>query len=77
MRLFRKVKMEGLYWGVFLVNPNDDSDRMLVSSTFEKEADAENCAAELNRIASGGSEVGTDSIQVAKVNPTRSIRFED
>lgn len=77
MRLFRKVKMEGWYWGVFLVNPSDDSDRMLVSSTFDKELDAENCASQLNRIASAGSEGATDSIEVVKLNARRSIRFED
>jgi hypothetical protein len=41
MELFRKVKMEGAYWGVFLVNPNDINDRYLVTSTFAKESDAE------------------------------------
>jgi hypothetical protein len=77
VKLFQKVKMAGLYWNVFLVNPNDDSDRMLVSSAFDKEIEAENCAKELNRIASDGSEAVTDSIQIAKLNPIRSIRLVD
>jgi hypothetical protein len=50
MKLFRKVKMQGEYWAVFLVNPTDTSDRRIVSSIFEKEHDAEECAADCNRI---------------------------
>jgi hypothetical protein len=51
MKLFRTINMAGSYWGVFLVNPNDNRDRYLVSSTFDREQDAENIAAEFNRIA--------------------------
>jgi len=57
MKLFHKLKMEGSYWGVYLVNPIDNADRYLVSSVFDVEADAENIASEFNRIAEEGAKV--------------------
>jgi hypothetical protein len=51
MKRFHKIKMEGKYWGVFLVNPNDATDRYLVSGTFDKEQEAEHLVNEFNRIA--------------------------
>ncbi|HYW40103.1 MAG TPA: hypothetical protein VE957_18475 [Terriglobales bacterium] len=77
MKLFRKVKMEGSYWGVFLVNANDATDRKLVSSTFDKERDAEDCAAELNRIVAASATVVTDSVPVVNVKSKRLIRLLD
>ena len=42
--------MEGPYWGVFLVNPKDDTDRKLVSATFDNERDVATIADDLNGI---------------------------
>jgi hypothetical protein len=57
MKLFLKIRMEGDYWAVFLVNPKDASDRKMVSSTFETERDAADCAADLNRIVEAAATV--------------------
>jgi hypothetical protein len=78
MKLFRKIRMEGSYWGVYIVNSNDNADRYLVSSTFDSECDAENLASELNRIAEGAAKVGvTDSIPILQLNNKRRITLED
>jgi len=37
MKLLYKVTTEGKYWAAFVVNPNDSSDREMVSSTFDIE----------------------------------------
>lgn len=49
--LFQVVKLDGDWWGVFIVNPKDDKDRYLVSDTFDKKNYADGFAAEFNRIA--------------------------
>jgi hypothetical protein len=81
MELFRKVKMEGAYWGVFLVNPNDINDRYLVTSTFAKESDAEHFTVEFNRIAEEAAKaVAPDSASITDVSFTRKfrqVRLED
>jgi hypothetical protein len=51
MNLFKVVKLEGDWWGVFIINPKDEKDRYLVTSTFDKLKDAEHFASEFNRIA--------------------------
>jgi hypothetical protein len=78
MKLFRKIKMEGSYWGVFIVNANDNADRYLVSSTFDNERDAETLAAEFNRIGEGAANVDVaDSIPILNLNSKRHITVED
>jgi hypothetical protein len=64
------------YWGVFLVNPNDTTDRKLVSSTFDKERDAEDCAAECNRIVAAAATVVKVPV-IDLMDLKRSIRFND
>lgn len=48
--MFKKIKMEGIYWGVFLVNRFNEKDRYLVTSPLDKEGDADNFVREFNRI---------------------------
>jgi hypothetical protein len=77
MKLFQTIKMEGTYWGVFLMNPNDTNDRYLVTSTFDEEREAESVAAEFNRIAEGAVKVvETDSIPQYELNPRRKFRLK-
>jgi hypothetical protein len=49
--LFRTIKIEGEWWGVWLVNPEDEKDRYLVTSPFSKEKEADHFRDEFNRIA--------------------------
>ena len=48
--MFKVIKMQGDWFGVFIVNKNNEKDRYLVSSTFDKEKDAQHFAKEFNRI---------------------------
>jgi hypothetical protein len=78
MKPFHKIKMEGSYWGVFIVNPNDNTDRYLVSSTFDKEHETETLAADLNRIAEGAAKFdAARPILTVEWKKKRSISFED
>ena len=49
--MFKKIKLEGKYWGVFIVNPSDEKDRYLLTSPLDREQDADNFVAEFQRIA--------------------------
>lgn len=49
--MFKTIKLEGDWWGVFLVNPTNDKDRYLVTSPFDKKKDAEHFCNEFRRIA--------------------------
>lgn len=51
MNLFQTIKMQGEYWGVFIINPADDKDRYLLTNPLDKKSDAANFAREFNRIA--------------------------
>ncbi|HLM80501.1 MAG TPA: hypothetical protein VK302_07700 [Terriglobales bacterium] len=75
MKLFRVIKMEGSYWGVFLVNQNDATDRKLVSSTFDNERDAADCAADCNRIVSASATVVKNSVSDVYKTPKRKIKL--
>ena len=48
--MFKVIKLEGEWWAVFLVNPKNESDRYLVTGTFNKKADAEHFQREFTRI---------------------------
>jgi hypothetical protein len=48
--MFKKVKLEGNYWAVFLVNAYNEKDRYIVTSPLDKEGDADNFVREFNRI---------------------------
>ena len=47
--MFLKVKMEGKYWGVFLVSMNG-KERFLLTSPLETEKDADHFVKEFERI---------------------------
>jgi hypothetical protein len=47
----KKIKMEGKYWGVFLVNPSDAKDRYLLTNPLDREDDADHFVGEFQRIA--------------------------
>lgn len=49
--MFKKIKLEGKYWGVFLVNPYDEKDRYLLTSPLDNEKDADHFVGEFARIA--------------------------
>lgn len=49
--MFKTIKMEGNFWGVFLVNPKDEKDRYLLTSPLDKKQDAEHFEKEFQRIA--------------------------
>jgi hypothetical protein len=48
--MFQKVKMEGKYWAVFLVNKTNPEDRYMLTTTLDKEEWADKFVAEFNRI---------------------------
>ena len=48
--MFQKIKMEGKYWGVFLVNRTNPADRYLLTSPLDREVDADRFLNEFNRI---------------------------
>jgi len=48
--MFKKIKLEGKYWGVFLVNPCDEKDRYLLTSPLDREQDADYFVREFTRI---------------------------
>jgi hypothetical protein len=48
--MFKKIKMEGKYWGVFLVSVTDPQDRYLMTSPLDRESDANHLLAEFIRI---------------------------
>jgi hypothetical protein len=48
--MFKKVKLEGKYWGVFLVHVKDSNDRYLVTSPLDREQDADYFVREFTRI---------------------------
>ncbi len=77
MKRFQKVKMDGNYWAVFLVNPNDASDRYLVSGTFEREQDADHFVNEYNRIADEIPSELNDPIPLLSLKSKRNITFEN
>jgi hypothetical protein len=56
--MFKKIKMEGTYWGVFLVSPENEKDRYLLTSPLN-ERDAQHFLEEFQRIA--GKLVGRES----------------
>ena len=49
--MFKKIKMAGNYWGVYLVNPQNEIDRYLLTSALDKEDVADSFVAEFQRIA--------------------------
>jgi hypothetical protein len=73
MALFQVIRMEGSIWGVFIVNPNDNNDKYLVSGTFDREQDPTHFAAEFNRIAETHELVVTDSNPVFLLGTKRTI----
>ena len=52
--MFKIIQLEGNWWGVFLVNPQNPKDRYLVTSPLEKKSDAEHFQREFERIVQAG-----------------------
>lgn len=52
--MFKTIKLEGNWWGVFLVNPDSEKDRYLVTGTFDKQKDADHLRDEFSRLAALG-----------------------
>lgn len=83
--IVRKLKMQREYWAVLLVNPKDTSDRSVVSSIFDNERDALDCAENLNRIVKAAVTVveteGAAKVVVATAEQdlgiVRAISLED
>jgi hypothetical protein len=48
--MFKKIKMEGKYWGVFLVSTNDPTDRYLLTAPLNHEGEADWFVSEFERI---------------------------
>jgi hypothetical protein len=48
--MFKVIQLEGNWWAVFLVNPQDPKDRYMLTSPLDKKADAEQFQAEFIRI---------------------------
>jgi hypothetical protein len=51
MSAFHVLKMAGEYWGVFLVNPNDQQDKYLLTSPLDRQSDAEHFRDEFERLS--------------------------
>lgn len=47
--MFKKVKLEGNWWAVFIVNPTNEKDRYMVTSTL-KESEADHFLQEFLRL---------------------------
>ena len=54
--MFKKIKMAGDYWGVFLVSQVDPKDRYLLTSPLDKEKDADHFVDEFYRILHDGED---------------------
>jgi hypothetical protein len=55
--MFKKIKMEGKYWGVFLVSTSDPQDRYLMTAPLDSERHADHLLEEFERlICTGGVE---------------------
>lgn len=52
--MFKTIKLEGNWWAVFLVNPDDAKDRYMVTSPLDKEKDANHFRDEFSRLVSLG-----------------------
>jgi hypothetical protein len=74
---FRKVKLEGEWWTVCLINPNNPSDYYRVSQGFDLEQEADELVDNLNRIANERPNVVDDHIPMLNVKSKRSISLED
>jgi hypothetical protein len=48
---FQVIKMDERHWGVYIVNPNDEKDRYLLTSPLDQKSDAEYFRQEFERIA--------------------------
>ena len=48
---FAVIQLEGQWWAVFLVNPEEEKDRYMLTSPFSKKAEAEHFKAEFQRLA--------------------------
>ena len=77
MKLFRTIKMESMFSGVFIVNPSDPDDRYLVTSPFDKNQDAEQLATEFNRIAEAWSNFPARAVKFDDLNASRAINLGD
>ncbi len=53
--MFKVIQLEGDWWAVFLVNPKRESDRYMVTGTFDKKSYADNFLREFNRILNEGA----------------------
>lgn len=49
--MFKTIKLEGEWWGVFIVNPTNEKDRYLLTSPLDKKKDAEHFQTEFTRLA--------------------------
>ncbi len=52
--MFEVIQLEGKWWAVFLVNPDNPKDRYIVTSPLDKKTDAEHFRREFIRIVSEG-----------------------
>lgn len=48
--MFKKIKLEGNYWAVFVVNRKNEKDRYMLTSPLDRESDADNFVMEFDRI---------------------------
>jgi len=51
--MFTVIKLEGNWWAVFLVNPNDEGDRLILTAPLDKRETAEYFQREFIRIQQG------------------------
>jgi hypothetical protein len=48
--MFKVMRLGSSSWAVFLVNPRDEYDRYMVTSSLDKQSDAEHFQREFTRI---------------------------
>ena len=61
-------------WAVFIVNPNDANDRLMLTSPLDSESQADHFRQEFERINALRDEQNVPSY---RETPERIIRFED
>lgn len=52
--MFKVIKLEGDWWAVFVVNPDNEKDRYMLTSPLDKKKDAEHFRDEFSRLVSLG-----------------------
>lgn len=52
--MFQALRLEGKWWGVFLVNPTNPKDRYLLTSPLDSQQQAEHFCSEFRRLGGMG-----------------------